>query len=93
VYATPTAEPGTANAGEQGGSKDDTGEDSDGLGQSQAVGSATSAAATPAAPPQTEPQAVGSGDLADTGAQLWPAAAGAVLVIAGFVVLRRVRRG
>ena len=93
VYATPTAEPDTANAGEQGGSKDDTGEDSDGLGQSQAVGSATSAAATPAAPPRTEPQAVGSGDLADTGAQLWPAAAGAVLVIAGFVVLRRVRRG
>jgi hypothetical protein len=93
VYATPTAEPDTANAGEQGGSKDDTSEDSDGLGQSQAVGSATSAAATPAAPPQTEPQAVGSGDLADTGAQLWPAAAGAVLVIAGFVVLRRVRRG
>ncbi|GAA3194721.1 DUF1996 domain-containing protein [Streptomyces virens] len=39
----------------------------------------------------TEPQAV-TGGLAETGAQLWPAAAGAVLVTAGVVVLRRVRR-
>ncbi|MFH8662916.1 DUF1996 domain-containing protein [Streptomyces afghaniensis] len=93
VFATPTPEGGTANAGEQGGSKDDAGEDTDGLGQSQAVGTATSAAPTPSLPSRTEPQAVGSGGLADTGAQLWPAAAGAVLVIAGFVVLRRVRRG
>ncbi|WP_221350983.1 DUF1996 domain-containing protein [Streptomyces beigongshangae] len=36
----------------------------------------------------TEPQAV-SGGLADTGTQLWPAAAGALLVLAGFVLLRR----
>ncbi|MFH9008487.1 DUF1996 domain-containing protein [Streptomyces afghaniensis] len=93
VFATPTPEGGTANAGQQGGSKDDAGEDTDGLGQSQAVGTATSAAPTPSLPSRTEPQAVGSGGLADTGAQLWPAAAGAVLVIAGFVVLRRVRRG
>jgi hypothetical protein len=93
VFATPTPEGGTANAGEQGGAKDDAGEDSDGLGQSQAFGTATSAAPTPSLPSRTEPQAVGNGGLADTGAQLWPAAAGAVLVIAGFVVLRRVRRG
>ncbi|MDQ1013709.1 hypothetical protein QFZ43_000258 [Streptomyces afghaniensis] len=93
VLATPTPEGGTANAGGQGGSKDDAGEDTDGLGRSQAVGTATSAAPTPSLPSRTEPQAVGSGGLADTGAQLWPAAAGAVLVIAGFVVLRRVRRG
>ncbi|EPJ42655.1 hypothetical protein STAFG_0289 [Streptomyces afghaniensis 772] len=93
MFATPTPEGGTANAGEQGGSKDDAGEDTDGLGRSQAVGTATSAAPTPSLPSRTEPQAVGSGGLADTGAQLWPAAAGAVLVIAGFVVLRRVRRG
>ncbi|MFF7794694.1 DUF1996 domain-containing protein [Streptomyces sp. NPDC007991] len=93
VFATPTPGGGTANAGEQGGSKDDAGEDTDGLGQSQAVGTATSAAPSPSPPSRTEPQAVGSGGLADTGAQLWPAAAGAVLVIAGFVVLRRVRRG
>ncbi|MFI6375997.1 DUF1996 domain-containing protein [Streptomyces sp. NPDC050546] len=87
VYATPSAK-----SGEQDGAKDGSGEDSDGLGQSQAVGTATSAAATPATPPRTEPQAVGSGSLAETGAQLWPAAAGAVLVMAGFVVLRRARR-
>jgi hypothetical protein len=40
---------------------------------------------------QTEPQGV-KGGLAATGAQLWPAAAGAVLVIVGFVLLRRIRR-
>ncbi|RMB86112.1 DUF1996 domain-containing protein [Streptomyces shenzhenensis] len=39
----------------------------------------------------TEPQAV-EGGLADTGARLWPAALGAALVIAGFVVLRRTGR-
>ncbi|MFI1703760.1 DUF1996 domain-containing protein [Streptomyces griseoruber] len=40
----------------------------------------------------TEPQAV-SGSLAETGGNLWPAAAGGLLVIAGFVVLyRNVRR-
>ncbi|GGY41468.1 DUF1996 domain-containing protein [Streptomyces djakartensis] len=93
VLATVTAEAGTGAPGDEGGSKDETGEDTDGLGQSQAVGTATSSAPAPSAPPRTEPQAVGSGGLADTGAQLWPAAAGAVLVLAGFAVLRRVRRG
>ncbi|MBB6421527.1 DUF1996 domain-containing protein [Streptomyces sp. AK010] len=91
VKATASADGG--NAAEQGGgSKDGDDEDADGLGDSQAVGQATSAAPTPSVPSRTEPQAVGQGGLADTGAQLWPAAAGAVLVIAGFVVLRRVRR-
>ncbi|MFF7871275.1 DUF1996 domain-containing protein [Streptomyces qaidamensis] len=92
VKATASADGG--NAAEQGGgSKNGDDEDTDGLGDSQAVGQATSAAPTPSVPSRTEPQAVGEGGLADTGAQLWPAAAGAVLVIAGFVVLRRVRRG
>ena len=91
VKATASADAG--NADEQGGgSKNGDDEDSDGLGDSEAVGQATSAAPTPSVPSRTEPQAVGGGGLADTGAQLWPAAAGAVLVIAGFVVLRRVRR-
>ncbi|MFD9981857.1 DUF1996 domain-containing protein [Streptomyces massasporeus] len=89
VKATASADGG--NAAEQGGGSKN-GDDEDGLGDSQAVGQATSAAPTPSAPSRTEPQAVGQGGLADTGAQLWPAAAGAVLVIAGFVVLRRVRR-
>ncbi|NUS24848.1 MAG: DUF1996 domain-containing protein [Streptomyces sp.] len=43
------------------------------------------------AEPQTEPQG-GGGSLAETGTQLWPAAAGAVLLISGFVLLRRTRR-
>ncbi|WP_228984851.1 LPXTG cell wall anchor domain-containing protein, partial [Streptomyces sp. DH12] len=34
----------------------------------------------------------GSGSLAETGAQLWPALIGGVLVIFGFFVLRSVRR-
>ncbi|MFD5910785.1 DUF1996 domain-containing protein [Streptomyces massasporeus] len=89
VKATASADGG--NAAEQGGGSKN-GDDEDGLGDSQAVGQATSAAPTPSVPSRTEPQAVGGGGLADTGAQLWPAAAGAVLVIAGFVVLRRVRR-
>jgi hypothetical protein len=80
------------DAGEQGGAEAGNDEDTDGLGDAQAVGTATSAPPTPTAPSQTEPQAAGGGGLADTGAQLWPAAAGAVLVIAGFVVLRRGRR-
>ncbi|MFE8017426.1 DUF1996 domain-containing protein [Streptomyces antibioticus] len=42
----------------------------------------------PQTQPQTQPQAVG-GSLAETGAQLWPAAAGALLLIGGFVLLRR----
>ncbi|MCX3289864.1 DUF1996 domain-containing protein [Streptomyces sp. NEAU-H22] len=91
VKATASADSGNA-AGQGGGSKNGDDEDADGLGDSQAVGQATSAAPTPSVPSRTEPQAVGGGGLADTGAQLWPAAAGAVLVIAGFVVLRRVRR-
>ncbi|MET9831177.1 DUF1996 domain-containing protein [Streptomyces sp. NPDC006385] len=39
----------------------------------------------------TEPQAVG-GNLAETGAQMWPAAAGAILLVAGFLLLMRTRR-
>jgi len=41
---------------------------------------------------QTQAQG-GSDSLAETGAQLWPAALGGVLVIFGFFVLRSVRRG
>ncbi|MDX3748973.1 DUF1996 domain-containing protein [Streptomyces sp. AK08-02] len=37
-----------------------------------------------------EPQAV-TGDLADTGTQLWPAGIGALLLISGFLLLRRIR--
>lgn len=61
------------------------------------VGTAASTApvggSAPSAASQTEPQAVAGGGLADTGAQLWPAAIGGIFVIAGFVLLRRIRRG
>ncbi|WRZ95141.1 DUF1996 domain-containing protein [Streptomyces sp. NBC_01007] len=39
-----------------------------------------------------QPQAVGSGGLAETGANLWPAAIGGICVIGGLVVLLRIRR-
>ncbi|MFJ8362142.1 DUF1996 domain-containing protein [Streptomyces sp. NPDC093984] len=51
--------------------------------------SSTAPAADPSTAPGTAPQSVSGGGLAETGAHLWPAAAGAVLVIAGLVVLRR----
>ncbi|MFR9798779.1 LPXTG cell wall anchor domain-containing protein, partial [Streptomyces sp. MS06] len=41
--------------------------------------------------PQTVPQAA-SGDLAETGTTLWPAAAGGVLLLAGLAMLIRTRR-
>ncbi|MFI9173625.1 DUF1996 domain-containing protein [Streptomyces lincolnensis] len=72
--------------------------------QGQAIGEAVTSEAPSTAPPttgavaqpplgaQTEPQGSG-GSLAETGSQLWPAAAGAVLLIGGFVLLMRTRRG
>lgn len=61
------------------------------------VGTAAStppvAGSFPSAASGTEPQAVGGGGLADTGANLWPAGIGGILVIAGIVLLRRIRRG
>ncbi|MFF3409271.1 DUF1996 domain-containing protein [Streptomyces sp. NPDC002742] len=46
----------------------------------------------PSAVSGAEPQAVGSGGLAETGANLWPAAIGGICVIGGLVVLLRIRR-
>jgi hypothetical protein len=60
---------------------------------SAASGTPTTGVATQTpAGSQTEPQTAG-GSLAETGSQLWPAAAGAILLICGFVLLRRTRRG
>ncbi|MEU3982121.1 DUF1996 domain-containing protein [Streptomyces sp. NPDC026672] len=91
-----------AAAGQGGGNGQGTGNQGTGNGQGEAGGNGTGGdaqAAVPAQPPvaagddptlgnQTQPQ----GGLAETGASLWPAALGAVLVIAGFVVLRRMGR-
>ncbi|WAX82143.1 DUF1996 domain-containing protein [Streptomyces sp. KMM 9044] len=69
------------------------GQNDDGAGQTTpGVGTATDdGGQQAAAADSTEPQAV-NGGLADTGAQLWPAAVGALLLVAGVVLLRRVRR-
>lgn len=54
-------------------------------------GSTGGVVAQPPLGAQTAPQG-GEGSLAETGSQLWPAAAGAVLLVSGFVLLRRTRR-
>ncbi|GGV41072.1 hypothetical protein GCM10010293_46760 [Streptomyces griseoflavus] len=85
--STPAADTG---AGNQGGDKGGKGGKDDG-------GQAAQAAEVPGSLPElgaedrTGAQAQG-GSLAETGAQLWPAALGGVLVIFGFFVLRSVRR-
>ena len=82
VYAKPSAaKTSAAAAAPQGGSSDDGGS-----AQAQAPGGSDAAAAG-----QTEPQGV-QGGLAETGTNLWPAAAGTVLLIAGLIVLTRTRR-
>lgn len=82
AYGTPSA---TAQAAD--GSKDDGADEAGTPAQTQpaAVGEESDGGSG------TEPQAVG-GDLAETGTTLWPAAAGAVLLMAGFLLLMRTRR-
>ncbi|MFD4790811.1 DUF1996 domain-containing protein [Streptomyces sp. NPDC058459] len=54
---------------------------------------AQAAAVTTTPPPANlEPQAVGNGGLAETGANLWPAALGVLLAASGLVMLLRARR-
>ncbi|MBZ9639404.1 DUF1996 domain-containing protein [Streptomyces sp. PSKA30] len=81
VYASPSATSRPSDTGAQ----DDSDAAAAEVPQEEESGSGPSASG------QTEPQAV-QGGLADTGARLWPAAAGAVLLIAGFVLLRRTAR-
>ncbi|WP_406327092.1 DUF1996 domain-containing protein [Streptomyces sp. NBC_00203] len=91
----PSAAGSDAAAAPQGGTDDDHSSEATHRGQTPAAGvDAPSAQATAqsTSQAQTEPQAV-TGDLADTGTNLWPAAAGGILVIAGLVLLRRIRRG
>ncbi|WP_345586484.1 DUF1996 domain-containing protein [Streptomyces prasinosporus] len=80
-----------AGAGNQDGDRGDRGGE-------DAGGQAAQAAEVPGSLPElgaedrTGAQG-GTGSLAETGAQLWPAALGGVLVVFGFFVLRSVRRG
>ncbi|WP_193512903.1 DUF1996 domain-containing protein [Streptomyces griseoloalbus] len=91
VYASPSAEDDTGAGGRTGSNDADEGEDGDEAAQETPGAGTPASGGDASAVDGTEPQAV-TGGLAETGTQLWPAAAGAVLVIAGFVVLRRVRR-
>ncbi len=82
----------------EGGKDAGAGNQDGGKGGKDDAGQAAQAAEVPGSLPElgtedrTEAQA-GTGSLAETGAQLWPAALGGVLVIFGFFVLRSVRRG
>ncbi|SCD36758.1 hypothetical protein GA0115245_12037 [Streptomyces sp. di188] len=74
------------------GGKDD---DRGGARQGEGGDDGGQAAQVPGSLPELEnnTQAQGAGgSLAETGAQMWPAAIGGVLVIFGFFVLRSVRR-
>ncbi|MEU8794108.1 DUF1996 domain-containing protein [Streptomyces sp. NPDC048643] len=92
VEAEPKADVSSSgHAAGSGASHDGTHEGSGDVGTPAST--APVAGSAPSAASQTEPQAVAGGGLADTGAQLWPAAIGGIFVIAGFVLLRRIRRG
>ncbi|MGA5124999.1 DUF1996 domain-containing protein [Streptomyces pseudogriseolus] len=87
VKVSEPADAGGQDNGDQGGGQDE-GNGDDG-------GQAAQASQVPGSLPELENSAQaqgGSGSLAETGAQLWPAAIGGVLVIFGFFVLRSVRR-
>ncbi|GAA3782442.1 DUF1996 domain-containing protein [Streptomyces chiangmaiensis] len=104
VYSTPKSARNDESAAPQSASEGDGTGQAPGSGQAPSTGDDTVSAAAPAAsqavgggdtssvpPVQTESQAV-TGGLAETGVQLWPAAIGAVLVIMGLLLLRRIGR-
>ncbi|MFD4530363.1 DUF1996 domain-containing protein [Streptomyces sp. NPDC058470] len=85
---TPSATYEAAAPSSHAGSDEDHGSEVGTAAQTPPVGGTDPSAAS-----GTEPQTEGTASLAATGAQLWPAALGGVFVIAGVVVLRRIRRG
>lgn len=84
-------------AGNEGGEDADNGADDGGDAGGAVVAPEQTAPAANIPSAAGQPGSQGSqsatGDLAETGAQLWPAMIGGVAVLAGFVLLRRVRRG
>jgi hypothetical protein len=97
TYVTPKAKDNAATAPAQGGDTQDD-DSAEGATPTQAetqtqgvTGGQSVAGSQPVAGSQTEPQTAGGG-LAETGANLWPAMAGAVLLIAGFLLLRSTKR-
>ncbi|WP_167739797.1 DUF1996 domain-containing protein [Streptomyces griseorubens] len=92
-----TAQPDVkvSDPADAGGKDDERGGADQGKGGNDDGGQAAQAAQVPGSLPELEDntQAQGAGgSLAETGAQMWPAAIGGVLVIFGFFVLRSVRR-
>ncbi|MGA5344503.1 DUF1996 domain-containing protein [Streptomyces griseoincarnatus] len=92
-----TAQPDVkiSDPADAGGKDDAQGGADKGEGGNDDGGQAAQAAQVPGSLPELEDntQAQGAGgSLAETGAQMWPAAIGGVLVIFGFFVLRSVRR-
>ncbi|MER6157062.1 DUF1996 domain-containing protein [Streptomyces sp. NPDC001868] len=85
---------GDAPAGDE---RDDQGADNAGDGGDAAVPPAQSTPAanfpSAAGQPGSQGSESATGSLAETGGQLWPAMIGGVAVLAGVVLLRRVRRG
>ncbi|MFE0516193.1 DUF1996 domain-containing protein [Streptomyces sp. NPDC058964] len=77
-------------SGKGGSAEDSAGQSAQPAEIGEAAQSPAPGANAPSAAAQAEPQA--QGGLAETGAHLWPAGIGALLVIAGFVVLRRMGR-
>ncbi|MFG2789801.1 DUF1996 domain-containing protein [Streptomyces sp. NPDC048419] len=86
VYASAKASKSAAAAAGQGGSGSDDNSGDTSV-QAQGTGGNGSVVGN-----QTEPQASQGGGLAETGANLWPAAAGTLLLIAGLFLLTRTRR-
>ncbi|MFI6014168.1 DUF1996 domain-containing protein [Streptomyces sp. NPDC051243] len=86
-YGTPSADADNDQAQGGSGDGDDDANASGGAAQTQPAGVGDDTEDSLG----TKPQAVG-GNLAETGTTLWPAAAGAVLLIGGFLVLIRARR-
>ncbi|MET8076850.1 DUF1996 domain-containing protein [Streptomyces sp. NPDC005303] len=96
TYSSPTIRSTTASSAEAGNANGNgNGSDNDQATQpSPSDDTATDVPGAVAQPPvaaQPEPQG-NQGSLAETGAQLWPAALGALLLISGFVLLRRTSR-
>ncbi|MET7733421.1 DUF1996 domain-containing protein [Streptomyces sp. NPDC005402] len=94
TYSSPTAHSTTAPSPETGTENGNSNGDDQATQPSPQDDTATDAPGAVAQPPvaaQPEPQGSQS-SLAETGAQLWPAALGALLLISGFVLLRRTSR-
>ncbi|MFE7765611.1 DUF1996 domain-containing protein [Streptomyces sp. NPDC057438] len=89
LKATQRGNPGA----DKGADKGEGGDDDSGAIVAPAQTTPAANAPSPAGQSGSQGSQSATGDLAETGAQLWPAMIGGVAVLAGIVLLRRVRRG